>query len=249
MTETGTSATSADGGGTARGADADPVSVTFRPTTLSTLVAVSAALFALAALEVATADTFLMGSAGVALVTAGLWVAWRWRRLVGVVVGFPGVALVLLAIAGSWTGVGRAVAFATVAPALLGALLVTVSLAPGRGEGTRTLLKAGCGVVFLGVLMAGVGQSATFDELALATVGIVVAYDAGETAVNVGEHLGQEASTWRVESTHLAGTAAVGVLTVLLGRALQGLQTPGLDLGQFAIVLVAVVAFVAVLHE
>ncbi|WP_435317341.1 DUF7519 family protein [Haloarchaeobius sp. TZWSO28] len=230
-------------------APSTPVSVTYRPTMLSTVVAVVAALASLSLVGVARDSTMLLGAAGVGLFTLGLWVAWRWTRLLGFVVSSLGVPLVGAAIVFAWTGVGRATVFATVAPALLGALLVAIGLAPGRGKRTRTLLKAGSGFVFLAVLVAGVTKQASFDSLLLAGVAAVVAWDAGETAVNVGEQLGQEPTTWPVESVHLFGTLVVGAITVGLGRVAQGLGTPGLPLTQFAFLLVAVVVLTAALHE
>ncbi|WP_439025435.1 DUF7519 family protein [Haloarchaeobius sp. DT45] len=226
-----------------------PVSVTYRPTLLSTVVAVVAALGSLSSLGVARDSTMLLGAGGVALVTVGLWVAWRWTRLLGLVVGSLGVLLVGAAIVFAWTGVDRATVFATVVPALVGALLVTIALAPGRGRRTRTLLKVGSGFVFLAVLVAGVTRQASFDALLLAGVAAVLAWDAGETAVNVGEQLGQEPTTWPVESVHLLGTALVGAITVGVGRVARGLGTPGLPLTQFALLLVAIVVLTAALHE
>ncbi|WP_267642391.1 DUF7519 family protein [Haloarchaeobius amylolyticus] len=226
-----------------------PVSVTYRPTLPSTVVAVVAALTSLWALGAARDSTMLLGAAGVGLVTLGLWVGWRWTRALGFVLGVLGIPLVAAAVVFAWTGVARATVFATVAPALVGALLVTIALAPGRGDSTRTLLKAGSGFVFLAVLVAGVTQLADFDALLLSGVAAVVAWDAGETAVNVGEQLGQEPTTWPVEAAHLAGTLVVGAVTVALGRVAQGLGTPGLPLTQFAFLLVAVVVLAAALHE
>lgn len=242
--------TATAGGGRAAADDGfDAVTVTYQPTLASTVATVVAAIAALVALGVAGPVTLALGSAGVALVTAGLWVGWRWRRLAGVAFGLVGVPLVLVAIGRSWGGVASATVFATVAPALLGALVVAVALAPGPGGHRRTLLKLGTGLVYVAVLVAGVTQAASFGALALATVATVASYDAGETAVTLGEQLGREPRTWPNEAVHLGATALVGAAAVGASHVLRGLDTPGLSLGGFAFLLVAVVGLVVALHE
>lgn len=231
------------------GGTLDAVTVTSRPTVASTVATVAAAVAALVALGVAAPTTLALGSAGVAFVTTGLWVGWRWRRLAGVAVALVGVPLVLAAIARSWSGVASATVFATVAPALLGALVVAVALGPGLAGRRRTFLKAGTGLVYVAVLVAGVTQAASFGALALATVATVASYDAGETAVTLGEQLGREPRTWPNEAVHLGATALVGAVAVGASRVLRGLDTPGLPLGQFAVLLVAVVGLLVALHE
>jgi hypothetical protein len=225
-----------------------PVSVTYRPSLLSALVAVFAALASLAVLGVADGSIMALGAAGVLVVTAGLWVAWRWHRLLGVALGVLGVGLVGVAVTRSWTGVDRATVFLTVALGLVGALLVTIGLAP-RGGRARALLKVGSAFVFLAVLAAGITKQTGFQSLLLAGVSTILAWDAGETAVNVGEQLGQEPRTWPVELVHLLGTALVGLVVIGLGIVARDLGTAGLSLVQFALVLVAVVVLAAALHE
>ena len=133
-------------------------------------------------------------------------------------------------------------------PGMIGALVMAIGLLPVHRAGSRLLLKAGTGIIFLAVLAAGVVQVPTRPIL-LAGIGTIVAWDAGEQAINIGEQLGSNARTASIELIHVGATLAVGgiglALVVLLGRT----SPSDLSLVQFVAVLGVLVLLTLALHE
>jgi len=93
-------------------------------------------------------------------------------------------------------------------PAMLGVAVLAAALVPVRGTGSRSLVKLGVGFVFCSVLLAGFFQSVNPDHLLGATAASVVAWNAGEQAIGLGEQLGRSATTWRLELVHVGGNRA-----------------------------------------
>ncbi|WP_435362185.1 DUF7519 family protein [Haloarchaeobius sp. DFWS5] len=228
-----------------------PITVTHRPTAVSTAASVLAVVTVSFLLGTATDTTFpvIVGSVGVVITALALWIASHDEFAIGLVVGLIGLPVALAGVALAWAGVGRLTVTLALAPTILGGLLVAAAVIPRSGTGSRLLLKVGAAVVMVGILVAGITKQVSFGELLLAGVVLVFAWDAGENAMNVGEQLGREPKTWPVEAAHLCGTAIVGAVTIGLGQVTKGLGTPGLPLGQFALLLVAVVVLTAALHE
>lgn len=82
------------------------------------------------------------------------------------------------------------------------------------------------------------------NALLLAGTATVVAWDAGEHAINVGEHLGRGGDTRETELAHI-----VGLLGVEVARFSGGVGPSGLSLGSLVLLLVAVVLFAVALHD
>jgi hypothetical protein len=108
------------------------------------------------------------------------------------------------------TGTAILALAATGAPASVGLAAVGGAILLGAGFGDRQdLLDGGALALFLAVLFAGVSGGHP-GPLLVAMVGTVVAWDAAEQALTVGEHLGQEAPSRRLVVVHVATTTLVG---------------------------------------
>lgn len=90
----------------------------------------------------------------------------------------------------------------------VGTLLVIVAL----GRGSRRALGGGAAGLFAAALVSGATGTPAGTVLA-GTVGAVLVWDSGATAIGLGEQLGAAASTVRVEALHLAASTAVGGFT------------------------------------
>ncbi|MFB6218784.1 MAG: hypothetical protein ABEH77_06340 [Halobacteriaceae archaeon] len=97
-------------------------------------------------------------------------------------------------------------------PAAAGAAVLAV----GAVRGSRRLVTAGAALLFFGVLAGAL----TADDPLLALLGAAlafVAWDTAEHGIGVGEQLGRDAPTRRLEVTHAAASAIVGLLAVAAG--------------------------------
>lgn len=126
-------------------------------------------------------------------------------------------------------------------PSLLGGLVLAVGLAAGD----RTAVTAGSGVLVAGVLVGGVVGAPVAPTL-VGVTGALLAFDFGRTALAVGEQLGREAPTARLELVHATGSLLVG-----LGLVTGGMLVHGAAAGTqpttavFGLVVAAVVLLVA----
>lgn len=132
----------------------------------------------------------------------------------------------------SLTGYGLAIG-------VVGALVVAV----GAAVGSTRRIDAGSLLVLTGIVVAAI-EGMPADALLLPTVVTVVAWDVGRYGIAVGEQLGADAETARIEVVHAGWSMAVGALALV---ALQGV--PELVDGRSAIgtwaLLVGVVLLVA----
>lgn len=135
-----------------------------------------------------------------------------------------------------WTGLGLSAVAAVVAagalalagvPSALGiGAIGLVLVVAGAAAGVRRVMEWGAVVAFGGVVLAGVG-GATAAPLLVALLALVVAWDAGEQAVGVGEQLGRAAPTRRAELVHVAVTAIVGAGGAAVGYGVYRLAGGG----------------------
>jgi hypothetical protein len=138
------------------------------------------------------------------------------------------------------------VALASVAGAgvaAVGLAVVVVGLVRGR----RRWLTAGAVGLFAGVLVAGARGSPP-EPLLVGLLGAALAWDVGEHGIGVGEQLGREADTTRVEVVHAAASTAVGTGGVVLGYGVFLVATGGQPVTALVFLLVGVVALVAALR-
>lgn len=98
-----------------------------------------------------------------------------------------------------------------VVPVLVGLGLVR------EGATGRTVAAAGL------VLSAMASAGAHPLVLVALVVGAVVVWDVGEFAVGIGQEVGRDADTGRIQAIHAAGSVGVGVVTVLFAGTAYGL--------------------------
>ncbi|WP_433630469.1 DUF7519 family protein [Halomicrococcus sp. NG-SE-24] len=134
-------------------------------------------------------------------------------------------------------------------PAILGVLILGAALAPVRGTSSRELVRAGSGLVYFSTLVSAIFQAVTLEGLLLAGAAAIVAWDAGEHAVSVGNHLGRQSGTTEVEVVHVAGSVGVAVLAIAAARVAVGVGISGLSHTALVLVLVAALLFLITLHE
>ena len=222
-----------------------------RPTVVSSVLAVAVAAGVVAAVagpDVAVERWLGLELVGLAVLAAGAVGYRRGRRVVGVVGALVGVAVSGGAVAGFLGEPLPTSELLRVLPGLLGVAVLAAALVPVRGEGSRLLVKAGAGGVFAAVVLAGLFQTTGLPVLLGTAVGSVVAWDAGDHAIGVGQQLGRRATTWRGEVTHVVGTAVVGVAGVVAVVAARSVADDGLSLTAFALVFLALVLLAAALR-
>ncbi|MGM0592409.1 MAG: DUF7519 family protein [Halobacteriota archaeon] len=201
---------------------------------------------------VAVADVALavaVLSVGVVVMMAGDEYRDRGDRTLGVALVGGGLVVALLGVLLGAASADTPGQLLRTAPGLAGVLVVGVGLVPLRGSGSRGVVKAGAALVFLGVLAAGVLEAVEVGYLLAGAAASVVAWDLGEHAINVGEQLGRDASTWRGESVHAAASACVAGAGIVAATVVDGVGAAGLSLPALALILVAVVLFTAALHD
>lgn len=117
-----------------------------------------------------------------------------------------------------------------------------------RGQ-ERRFVTAGVTFLFAGVLVTGVFQGTEPTMMLAATVACVVAWDAGEQAINLGEHVGTASTAWSAELAHIAGTILVGIGAIVVTLAIHSLDVTGIPLsGLLALLMAALLALAALYH-
>ncbi|MDY6817669.1 MAG: hypothetical protein SVG88_03325 [Halobacteriales archaeon] len=140
---------------------------------------------------------------------------------------------VVLALGG---GTGSVVAF-------MGVFLIGL----GLYANSRRPVSIGAFLLLAGVLLAGLsGQSP--GPLVLGMITTVIAWDVGEHAITVGEQLGRNAPTTRLELTHAIGTAVAGILTAGIGVTIFRFATGGQPVAALVFLLAAALAFIVAIQ-
>lgn len=122
-----------------------------------------------------------------------------------------GVAIAAVVVAtaaaglGSMTGLG----FAAV-----GALALGIGLAIGG----RNLVDGGAVVVFFGIVASGL-EATVVAPTVLGTIAVVLAWDLAHAAIDIGEQLGRETPTRRLETVAIVSSVLVGLVSGALGYA------------------------------
>jgi len=155
----------------------------------------------------------------------------------------------------SRTGAGLALAPALVAalagglytwPALLVGAAGLLGLAVGLVRGSRSAVTLGGTGLFAGAVLAG-AEGAPVGPVLVGATAAVVAWDVATTAVSVGEQLGRDAETGRLEATHALASAGVGAVTVGLAYGVYLTGAGGRPVAALLFLLVAAVLLVAAL--
>lgn len=131
---------------------------------------------------------------------------------------------------------------------LVGGTLGVVSLAWGLYRGSRRAALSGSALVFLGTVIAGVLGTPT--GVLLSTVAMaVLAWDASEQAISVGEQLGPEATTTRGELVHAAASLLVASVGGGIAYVLYSVSAGGQPLTALVVLLLAAVLLASALRE
>jgi hypothetical protein len=122
-----------------------------------------------------------------------------------------------------------------------------LALGVGLLTGGRRTLGAGGTLLVGGVLFAGV-QGAGPETLLFGLLTAVLAWDVGEHAIGVGEQLGREADTRRVELVHAGASTFVGVVAAGIGYGAYLGATGGQPVTALVFLLLGAVILVSVLR-
>lgn len=123
--------------------------------------------------------------------------------------------------------------------ATLGAVLVAIGLLLGSH---RAVTVGSFGLV-AAALFAGV-QGAPVLPVLGSVVLAVIAWDVGGYAITIGDQLGREADTHRVEAVHAAATAGVGGLAATAGYAIYLVGTGNQPVAALLFLVLAAVLLV-----
>lgn len=107
----------------------------------------------------------------------------------------------------------------------------------GMGFGSRKTVDLGCLVLFGGVVVGGLDGA--LEVTLLGTVAAVVAWDLGGSAIDLGDQLGRETSTVRLEAVHAASTLVVGLASVTLGYTVYVVAAAGQPVDALVLLLLA----------
>jgi hypothetical protein len=129
--------------------------------------------------------------------------------------------------------------------ALAGPGLLAVGV--GLLTGGRRTLGAGGTLLVGGVLFAGV-QGAGPETLLFGLLTAVLAWDVGEHGIGVGEQLGREADTTRLELVHAGASTFVGVVAAGVGYGAYLGATGGQPVTALVFLLLGAVMLVSVLR-
>lgn len=192
-------------------------------------------------------SALLVAAGGLAGVWLGIRLVRRDHRIVGGLLGAGGGGALLLAF--SRVGGGSLGMQLEFYPGVIGLLVLTVGLGPIYRKYERLYVTSGTALVFVSVVTAGVVQSATTWDLLAAGVATVVAWDLGEQAINLRNHVGGDARTWPVELTHGGAAAAVGAGAMFLAIFVENANVKGVPLAGLGVMLGAAVVLTTALYN
>lgn len=118
-----------------------------------------------------------------------------------------------------------------------------VVFAVGLGIGHGRAVDAGALVVFFGVVVGGLG-TITVGPTVVGTIATVVAWDVAHGAIDLGDQLGREAETGRLEAVQVVSSLLVGLLSGTAGYAVYVVGGEGQPTGAVVLLVVAAVLIV-----
>lgn len=197
-----------------------------RPLVLSSLLAVVAGAAAVALVATAGAQTraLLVEVVGLVLLWAGIDGSRRGRPALGGLLALAGLGTVLLALGLGVAGTAAFSATAELVPGMLGLLGLALGVADVRDGWARPLVTGGAALLLVGVVTSGVVYGASALALLAATAASILAWDLGEQAINLSEHVGRRAQSRGVELVHGGAGAIVGAGTVVSAFVLRGVR-------------------------
>lgn len=226
------------------------VDPTHRPTRVASLLAVLAAggaVGAVATLPAQRAAILTVIGAVIVFGAADVLIRRGYRPLGGVV-GLVGVGMVVVGMGLGFTFTSGYTPRAELLPGLVGIAVLGVGVLGPHRALSRRLVSAGLVLLLIGVVLSGLVKGADAAGLLAAVALAVVAWDAGEHAISLGEQLGREARTWPVEAMHVATSGLVGASGAAGALVLAGLVgTRRIPLGGLVVMLAAVVLLLVAL--
>ncbi|SDJ60990.1 DUF7519 family protein [Natronorubrum texcoconense] len=93
-----------------------------------------------------------------------------------------------------------------------------VIFAAGLVRSRQSALDAGALAIFAGIVIGGLEQTAV-EPTVVGTIAVVVAWDLGHSAVALGDQLGREAQTRRLETVHVVSSLLIGLFAGTVGYA------------------------------
>ena len=146
-------------------------------------------------------------------------------RLASVAAGLAGIVAVATAAVGSVDAIAIAV-------------VGFICLSAGLVRGTRLAVDVGCLLVFAGVVVSGLGSDSV-ELTMLGTVAVVIAWDLGQDGIDLGEQLGRETATARLETVHIVSSLFVGLLAATLGYGVYLFAADGQPASAVVLLLLA----------
>lgn len=150
----------------------------------------------------------------------------------------------VVAVGAAVVAVGASGPFAPLAfvPGAIGVCGVIV----GLGRARRHAFLVGVAALAAAAFVAGLDAPVTAPVVSL--VATTVAWNAGETAFDLGRRLGRGTETTRPELVHAAGSVAVGALTASVGYGLYRAVGSGYPFGPILLFLLAAGLLLAALR-
>ncbi|WP_440771621.1 DUF7519 family protein [Natronorubrum sp. DTA28] len=96
----------------------------------------------------------------------------------------------------------------------VGAIIFAAGLVRSR----QSALDAGALAIIAGIVIGGLEQTAV-EPTVVGTIAVVVAWDLGHSAVALGDQLGREAQTRRLEAVHVVSSLLIGLFAGTVGYA------------------------------
>jgi hypothetical protein len=123
-----------------------------------------------------------------------------------------------------------------------------LALTAGVIVGTRLLATLGASGLFAGAVAAGADTVPVLFTL-FGILGAILAYDFAGTAIDLGEQLGREADTQRLELVHLATSSLVGTAVGVVSYLIYTLGAGGQPISAVVGLLLAVVVLFVALRR
>jgi len=121
-------------------------------------------------------------------------------------------------------------------------------LALGVFAGSRPAIDLGALALFAGVVFAAAWSTSPVLPL-VGAVAAVVAWDAAENGLSLGQQLGRDAATGRAEAVHAAVTLGVGLVAAIGAYAVYRLSAGNQPLPALVLLLFAAVVLTAALRD
>lgn len=131
-------------------------------------------------------------------------------------------------------------------PALAVGSVGLLLLAVGIVRGANSAVTLGAFGLFVGGIIAGV-QSAPVVPILISVTFSVLAWDVGASAISIGNQLGRDADTRRIEAVHMTASGVVGVVTAGVGYGLYQTGTGEQPVAALVFLLIAAVLLVEAL--